>query len=281
MTTATAHVRRQLRLAPNPATHSPNTHPLCAEMAGGAWLYEKIAAGINVSAVFMAFVSAEYVASDNCNKEFNRELRARLLAREAVARLAPSTLTARTPLAHPRAVVAVDWKKCLVPVNLIEGRWPPVCGLAPSLAGKLYIDGKAAITDAILDAFLAEHGLPIPDRVPTLIIRTPEPVTVLRPPTFPKLETIEEKSRTLNGREELASDLSALKSLVELAHSKDVKGNATVAARVAKVTQLVASSVAGQAALVKARAAHAIVALAEAEKVLGDPEATQYVGKCL
>ena len=61
-------------------------------MAGGAWLYDKIADGIDESAVFMAFVSAEYIASDNCGKEFNRERRALslfLVVREAVARVVP------------------------------------------------------------------------------------------------------------------------------------------------------------------------------------------------
>lgn len=38
------------------------------QMAAGAWLFEAIQDGIDESAVFMAFVSETYLASDNCNK---------------------------------------------------------------------------------------------------------------------------------------------------------------------------------------------------------------------
>lgn len=38
------------------------------QMAAGAWLFDAIQDGIDESAVFMAFVSEGYLASDNCNK---------------------------------------------------------------------------------------------------------------------------------------------------------------------------------------------------------------------
>ena len=96
------------------------------QMAAGAWLFDAIQDGIDESAVFMAFVSDKYTESDNCNKEF---------------------------------ALAVDWKKPVMPINLVQGRWPPKGKTAASLAGKLYLEGKAEISDKQIDDMLRGFGI--------------------------------------------------------------------------------------------------------------------------
>jgi TIR domain len=96
------------------------------QIGGGAWLYDEISLGIDECPVFMSFVSKEYIASENCNKEFN---------------------------------LAVDWKRHIVAVNLVDGQWPPKGGFAPSLAGKVYLDGKIFISDEKLNKMLVDLNL--------------------------------------------------------------------------------------------------------------------------
>jgi mitogen-activated protein kinase 1/3 len=96
------------------------------QMAAGAWLFDAIQEGIDESAVFMAFVSDTYLASDNCGMEFS---------------------------------LAVDWKKPMVAINLVQGRWPPKGKTAMGLTGKLYLDGKHEITDTAIDDMIKGFGL--------------------------------------------------------------------------------------------------------------------------
>ena len=81
------------------------------QMAAGAWLFDAIQDGIDESAVFMAFVSEGYVASDNCNKdsEVHRAERVQRLVALAHATRRP-TLPASIHRVQEFAL-ATDWKK--------------------------------------------------------------------------------------------------------------------------------------------------------------------------
>jgi hypothetical protein len=96
------------------------------QMSAGAWLFDAIQDGIDDSKIFVAFVSEKYKQSENCNKEF---------------------------------ALAVDWKKDILPIRLIEGRWPPKAKIAAGLAGKLYLDGIQPIDENTLDKILENMGL--------------------------------------------------------------------------------------------------------------------------
>ena len=252
------------------------------QMAGGAWLYDKIADGIDESAVFMAFVSAEYIASDNCGKEF---------------------------------ALAADWKKRLVAVNLIEGRWPPRCGLAPNLAGKLYINGKAEITDAALDAMLAELGLRAaaggggggggggsgggsgrasavavteldasgvaPARVVALLRAHPRNVEIARAAAralAAAADTGEGDQRLVYSAGRRACvEAGAPAALVALAGSEAVRRDAEAARFVALAMRNLARADESKAALLTNGAAQAVVALAGEGGVKGSADAAQHV----
>ena len=96
-------------------------------MAAGDYLYDEIRIGVEESQVFAAFVSEPYVQSDNCNKEFS---------------------------------LAVDWKRPILPIRLIDGQWPPQGKVALGLAGKLYLDVRnGIIDDNALEELLKRAGL--------------------------------------------------------------------------------------------------------------------------
>ncbi len=96
------------------------------QMAPGADLHEAMAAGIENSAVFAAFVSDAYINSANCGKEFS---------------------------------LAVAWEKPLLPVRLVDGRWPPRGKMAAALAPLLYLNSSEALDDAFLAKTLAGLGI--------------------------------------------------------------------------------------------------------------------------
>jgi len=77
-------------------------------MKGGQQLFSEIDKGVSEAAVFMACVSNQYAASENCRREIN---------------------------------LATERKKLIVPVWIAPiDPWPPRGEMGPLLAGKLYID---------------------------------------------------------------------------------------------------------------------------------------------
>jgi exonuclease 3'-5' domain-containing protein 1 len=93
--------------------------------SSGMTSFDIIQDRIDECQIIVPFISESFLQSDNCNKEF---------------------------------ALANDWKKKILPVKLVSGRWPPKGKLAAELAGKPFLDGTTEIDDEMLDKILETLG---------------------------------------------------------------------------------------------------------------------------
>ena len=92
----------------------------------GGSSFDAVQDGIDDSKVFVPFISNSYLQSEHCNNEF---------------------------------ALAIEWKKDVLPVKLVEGRWPPKGKLAAGLLNKPSLDGTKEINDGILFNTLETMGI--------------------------------------------------------------------------------------------------------------------------
>jgi hypothetical protein len=140
------------------------------QMPLGSSLDTRMKDGVKDSNFFVAFISKPYLQSESCKREF---------------------------------ALALDWKKVIIPVRLIDGseKWPPEEGdVAIGIARKVYLDGTRPINDSELDNMLLNLGLVVDTSSSKKLLdactfgRITEAFTLLRNGTNPNIVDHENRS---------------------------------------------------------------------------------------